>query len=288
MRATELLPVLDAFLEIATRTRRERTLARIVRAGEKRIAAAFRAQGAAIVREMLKSRVSEAAAAAPPPPPPPPPSGAARLLADWGRLFTTAELETLAAFASPIQGVARAALEAGIRVTLADLHTDIAFDLANPRAVAWLEDYGARRVTMINETTRESIKDLVTKGVDEGWSYDKTARAITERFHEFAVGKPQQHIESRAHLVAVTEAGEAYEAANHMVAEELAAAGVAMEHFWLTVGDDRVSDGCEANTAVGWIPLAQSFPSGHMHPLRFPGCRCTGLSRPKTDLEVTP
>jgi hypothetical protein len=283
LRAADLLPVLDTFLEAVKRTRRERALAKIVRTGEKQIAAAFRAQGAAIVREISKSRLSEAAAA--PPPPSPPPSDAARLLDDWGRLFTIAELETLAAFVSPIQGVAQAALEAGIRVTLADLHTDIAFDLAHPRAVAWLEDYGARRVTMINETTRETIKGLVTKGVDEGWSYDKTAEAISDRFREFSVGKPQLHIESRAHLVAVTEAGESYEAAGHMVAEELAAAGLAMEHFWLTVGDDRVSDGCRVNTAVGWIALAQPFPSGHMHPLRFPGCRCTGLTRRKPDEE---
>ncbi|GAH30166.1 unnamed protein product, partial [marine sediment metagenome] len=47
------------------------------------------------------------------------------------------------------------------------------------------------------------IAKVVTKGVGEGQSYDKVAREIKSRFNQFAVGKPQLHIQSRAHLVAV-------------------------------------------------------------------------------------
>jgi len=39
---------------------------------------------------------------------------------------------------------------------------------------------------------------------------------------------------------------------------------------WSTVGDERVSDGCIANAAVGWIPVDQLFPSGHQHPTPVP------------------
>ena len=106
---------------------------------------------------------------------------------------------------------------------------------------------------------------------------------IRDRFEEFAVGKPQLHIESRAHLIAVTEVGEAYSAGSLAAGEALEEAGVAMEKSWSTVGDDRVSAGCLGNEDAGWIPLNDDFPSGHQRPLRFPGCRCDLLMQAKED-----
>lgn len=105
------------------------------------------------------------------------------------------------------------------------------------------------------------------------------AQAISDRFVEFAVGRPQEHVESRAHLVAVTEVGDAYEHGNEIVVNDLAAAGLRMEKKWDTIGDGRVSDGCRENEQAGWIPIDEEFPSGDMRPLRFPGCRCTALYR---------
>jgi hypothetical protein len=90
-----------------------------------------------------------------------------------------------------------------------------------------------------------------------------------------AVGKPQQHIDSRAHLIAVTELGNAFEDGSLGAARRMAAMGLEMEKKWLTVGDQRVSEGCRTNQAAGWIPIDRPFPSGHDRPLRFPGCRCT-------------
>jgi hypothetical protein len=95
------------------------------------------------------------------------------------------------------------------------------------------------------------------------------------------MGMPQQHIDSRAHLVAVTETGNAYAEGQLEVAQELAAAGIEMEKAWITVGDDRVTEGCRENEAAGWIGLDDPFPSGHQRPLRFPGCRCDLLTRRK-------
>jgi uncharacterized protein with gpF-like domain len=155
----------------------------------------------------------------------------------------------------------------------------ISFDLENPRAVAYAREHAAEMVTKIDDETRRVIHDLVEQGTREGWSYDELARQITERFAEFAEGKPQQHIDSRAHLVAVTEVGNAYEEGNLIVADQVTAAGLEMEHAWQTVGDGRVSAGCKENEAAGWIPMEQAFPSGHTRPLRFPGCRCTALYR---------
>lgn len=194
-------------------------------------------------------------------------------------LYAAAVQETLKAFTEPIDLAARRALRAGALHVLADAGVAVSFTLKNPRAVSFLAEYGAQRVTMINETTRQYIKTVITQGVEEGWSYDKTAKAITERYSEFAVGKPQQHIKSRAHLISITECGEAYVEGNMEVAQDLEDAGLTMVKKWSTVGDSKVSDGCRDNEAVGWIPLNQAFPSGHQRPLRFPGCRCDLMTK---------
>jgi hypothetical protein len=190
-------------------------------------------------------------------------------------------LQTLQLFEGPIQALAETAIQAGARATIADLGADISFNLANPRAVAFLERYGAERVTKINQTTRKAIHDMVTRGMELGLPYDQVAEEISSRFSEFAVGMPQRHIESRAHLVAVTEAANGYEEGSRSAVGELEAAGIEIEHKWLTVGDSRVSDGCRSNQAAGWIPNGQAFPSGHERPPRFPGCRCTALYQRK-------
>lgn len=137
------------------------------------------------------------------------------------------------------------------------------------------------QVHSINRTTQKYINTQIRHAMEEGWSYNRTAKAIIGRFKEFAIGKPQLHIQSRAHLVAITETGNLYVEGTMRTARELEAMGLVQEKFWLTVGDDRVSDGCRANTAVKWIPLNQPFPSKDMQPLRFPGCRCDLLTRRK-------
>ena len=95
----------------------------------------------------------------------------------------------------------------------------------------------------------------------------------------FSERKPQLHIRNRAELIAVTETGNAYEKAAMLQAEALQQAGLPMEKSWNTVGDDRVSDGCQENEDAGWIPIDEPFPSGDMQPLRFPGCRCNLQTR---------
>ena len=152
-------------------------------------------------------------------------------------------------------------------------------DLKNPRAVRAIRDRAAAAVTEIDATTRDEISRIVAKGMEEGYNYQKVARQIVAKYDEFGVGKPQAHIRNRAELIAVTEAAEAYETGNRLVIDEMTAVGLVMEMSWSTVGDARVSDGCIANAAVGWIPVDQLFPSGHQHPPRFPGCRCATLYR---------
>lgn len=149
--------------------------------------------------------------------------------------------------------------------------------LPNLRAQEYAKKHAAEAVTQINDTTRKEIARIVSDGVKSGSSYNDIAKAIKNKFEEFAVPMPQKHVSNRAVLVAVTELANAYCEGNAQVGNYLQDNGVKMMKAWQTLEDDRVSDGCRENERVGWIPINKEFPSGHMHPPRFPGCRCDFL-----------
>ena len=269
-RVQRLEAALNQFLERAQMTRRERVLRPTVATMEKALSRAFRTQGRRLIEE---SRVLESGGRR---------DGAgvvalreAWTVDDWLRLFDLVSGETVDLFFTPIQAGVAEALLAGASEVIGMVGVDYAFGLANPRAVAYLEAHGYGLISQIDSVTRGNIATIVTNGTAEGWSYNRVAREITSLYSEMAIGKPQRHIDSRAHLIAVTEAGNGYEEGNLAVVRDLEDAGLRMEKKWLTVGDDRVSDGCQANQDEGWIPVAQAFQSGHARPLRFPGCRCT-------------
>lgn len=132
----------------------------------------------------------------------------------------------------------------------------------------------AERIAGIDETTLNLLRPLIEQAIAENWAYTKLAAALRKLFKDFGRAVPQRHLRDRAELIAVTEIGQAYIDGQLDNAERLARGGAVLEKSWLTVGDDRVSDGCRGNAGAGWIPLAQAFPSGHGGPLRFPGCRC--------------
>ena len=187
---------------------------------------------------------------------------------------------SLSYFEMPMNAAAVKAMLAGKAAAIAELSWTGSFALGFDEALLnQIPSLTKMQLHSINRTTQNYINTQIRHAMEEGWSYDRTARAITDRFEEFAIGKPQLHIQSRAHLVAVTETGNLYVEANMQTAREIQDMGLPIEKKWATVGDDRVSDGCNANAAVGYIPLNDPFPSGHMQPLRFPGCRCDIYTR---------
>ncbi|MEE9451087.1 MAG: phage minor head protein [Ignavibacteriaceae bacterium] len=199
---------------------------------------------------------------------------------ELNRLFNNVEAITNESFIDPLNTAYQSSLFQGANEISKLLGEDvISFNLSNQRANDWIIDNGAKLVTNVNETTRFRIKTVVRNGVKEGLSYDKIAANITKRYKEFAIGKPQLHIRSRAHLVAITETGNAYEAGAREGAKQANDAGLTMEKKWSTTGDNRVSELCLVNEDESWIGLDQVFASGHDRPLRFPGCRCAALYR---------
>lgn len=200
---------------------------------------------------------------------------------EWLAIWIEVAQATEGLLAGQIQQAAEKAILAGAVHAIADVGMRLSFSLENPRAADYLRDYGVTRVAGINDETQNQLRTILDQAIRDGWSYDRTAQAITDKFQQFAVGRPQEHIDSRAHMVAVTEIGNAYAEGSLIVMRDLQAAGIEMEKKWSTVGDDKVSEGCQENADAGWIGVEEAFPSGHQRPLRFPGCRCDLLYRRK-------
>lgn len=259
--SARLLEAIDLLEEAVKRTQREKATAPLVKKLEGQIAKAFKAQGKNFAKRIAALEKEWPVAEASNGP-------------EWEKYFDAAAGATVSFFQGPIDAAIQRALAAGGMQVLANLKAGISFNLKNPRAVAYIKNHGAEMVTKINETTRAEINRIIAKAVDEGWSYARTARAISDKYSEFAVGRPQAHIETRAHMISVTETGNAYVRGELEAARQMAAAGIPMEKSWDTVGDDRVSEGCALNGLQGYIPLESRFDSGDDAPLRFPGCRC--------------
>lgn len=202
---------------------------------------------------------------------------------DFKRLFDKLTLNTSVQMQELLTKAVREMFLAGGNEASKALELNISFSLDSPLAREYLANYGANLITGIDDTTRAEILAMLQAGMAQKISFTEIARNIKAKFKEFAVGQPQEHIRSRAELVAVTELGNAYSAGNYASVESAEVGGLTFEKAWLTVNDSRVSDGCWNNQQAGWIDLKKPFPSGHTHPLRFPGCRCVALYQRKKD-----
>ncbi len=184
--------------------------------------------------------------------------------------------ETEDELAAPFVRHAAAAMVAGgeqvfEQIELSYLFT---FNRNNEDVLLYLQQRAARLVSQVSDTTRRRIRRAIVKTLEDGKGIGDVAKVIRERFRGMRLRKPQKHIRDRAHLIAVTELGNAFEQGGAMAAGHLERGGIRIEKAWTDTGDERVTPGCRSNSAAGWIENGKPFPSGHMHPLRFPGCRC--------------
>ena len=114
--------------------------------------------------------------------------------------------------------------------------------------------------------------------LENGQSYQSVAKAIRTRFNEYSNKVPSgKHIRNRAELVSITESANAYQQSNVAMIRSATDTGLTFQKKWVTVGDNRVSAGCESNSSEGFIALDDTFSSGHDVPPRFPGCRCSAV-----------
>ena len=189
--------------------------------------------------------------------------------------------ETEGEILEPMIEAGDAAMVAGANVTLEQVQARMVFTFSRgqERNLEWLRAQGARMVSRVSDTTRRRMRRLIVSQSEAGKGRGDIEKVIRSTFRGMRTRKPQRHIKDRADLITVTELGNAFEHGGRTVASDLERGGIPLEKRWFNSGDDRVSDGCLANSDAGWIPNRQDFPSGHGAPLRFPGCRCTTVRR---------
>lgn len=195
----------------------------------------------------------------------------------WVELFSSTEVALDLRYAPKFAKLLQRIYYNGSLDASRDYALKLSFTLKNPRAVSYAKERATELLREINDTTRQEIKDLIVEMLDNGESYQSVARSIKSRFADYSRKLPQKHLVNRAELVAVTEAANAYQTANFAMIKSAVGTGLEFKKSWLTVGDNRVSPGCQSNAAEGYIALDDSFSSGHAHPPRFPGCRCSAI-----------
>jgi len=131
------------------------------------------------------------------------------------------------------------------------------------QAVDWAGKHSATLVKGLDEETKKRLAHTISQGIKNKSGIPKLSRDIKAQFADMS--------KYRSELIAKNETAEAL---GQAFEDNGTAMGIDGKE-WVTAGDDLVSDGCEENEAAGVIPFNEPFPSGHMRPPRFPGCRCT-------------
>lgn len=115
--------------------------------------------------------------------------------------------------------------------TLDELQAEVDFDLANPRAVRFLERRAQRFAREVNETTWQQLKEALKEGVQAGESIPQLA----ERVEEVMAGR----IRSSAETIARTEV---IGASNGGALEAARQSGVVKRKVWLAALDERTRE----------------------------------------------
>jgi len=129
-------------------------------------------------------------------------------------------------------------------------------------AIDWAGKHGATLVTQMNEETKKRLAHTISQGIENKRGIPGLSRDIRNTFSD--MGK------HRSELIARTETASALSQASLDSMEDMGIDG----KEWITSGDDRVSEECEANEAEGVIPVNQMFSGGVMAPPQHPDCRC--------------
>lgn len=152
----------------------------------------------------------------------------------------------------------------------------ISFSLENREARQFLGDKMELELSNyrgnIHGTTKKKIGAILKKSEQEGLSYAKTSKLIQSQ------GKAGVFTQARGEMIAVHEVNNAYEKGRETVTSEFLRTHPDKKaiKWWVTMGDDDVTDECLMNEAKGEIDFHEPFPSGDMHAPRggHPRCRC--------------
>lgn len=154
--------------------------------------------------------------------------------------------------------VAKDAAEKGLHQV--GVATQTSLSQANERAASWASDRAGESISSIEETTRDGVRALVTRSLDEGWTPDELADALMDAGVFSA---------SRAEAIARTEVAASDIQGNLIGWKE---SGVVAGKEWKTGGG--ACDECE-DLDGEVVDIDDEFPEGD--PPLHPNCRCDVL-----------
>ena len=213
-------------------------------------------------------------------------------------LLTLSEQELLAAHLVDTAVAAVAAAEPELYAALVNAITGEASEAVLAEAATMAHREAVTLVTNMTKAQLNAIGETVAEGLAQGKGPREIARMLT-MVQDLDGPRAAQLLKFEAELV---KQGLSQEEVAKRVATEQARlfkerrettarteARFATEHgayldavddgarwdVWITAGDDRVSDECEANEAAGPIPIDDEFPGGVHLPPQHPNCRCT-------------
>ncbi len=179
----------------------------------------------------------------------------------------------------------------------------LTFNLRNIEGEAWFQDYMLEFANPITDTSKATISELISLGLEEGWSNDLMANRLGDVYDSWTHGgmsatdfdwlhKPAidpklgtRVLQWRRELIARTETTRAANAGANEFFKEW---GVTQKE-WLSTADNRTRDSHkQANMQETVVPIEGKFVTGAGNKLRYPGdpnaplsetaqCRCAIL-----------
>lgn len=195
------------------------------------------------------------------------------------------DLNFFAAIPGEIEDLLQEMAQTSSRQALVQVGADVQILLkqADEAAINWAHDHAAEMVGRkfdgagnlidnpnaaysIEDSTRNMLRELIDKALNEGWSKDTLASEIGQG----------PFSDSRADKIAQTELSFAHNKANLIGWQQ---SGVVDQKRSLLSADHTIEDECDENADAGWIALDDEFPSGDDQPAFHPNCHCGIISR---------
>ena len=123
----------------------------------------------------------------------------------------------------------------------------------------------------LDRTSVERLQNSLADAWDKGGTYTDMVAAVNETFDDFS--------ETRAGMIAQTEANDAYNAGRREIADQLGLD----EKRWDP--DGEACEVCQGNADQGWIDADEPFDSGDDAPTAHPNCDCSIDFRKSSDSE---
>ncbi len=227
-------------------------------------------------------------------------------------------IESLDIDTTTLRNIARQAMSGGGRVTAKAVGLEGAFNVTNPRAIAYARTLSAENIVGISRTVRRTIRDIIADGIEEGSTPAEVARRIKNEIgltpqyagavknyrkkliangrsaseaNRLAQKYAERLLKKRAQTIARTEIAIATNAGQHEFWRQMKDSGsippTAMR-MWITAKDEKTCDICGPMDGL-LAPIDGVWSGIYSEAHAHPNCRCTsGLVFPSPVKKMDP